>query len=309
MLTRRLLLAAAESPQARRAVLAAPGGRAVVARFVAGETRADAVVTTDSLVARGLAVTLDHLGEDTRDAARAAAVADEYTGLLAALDRAGLAGRAEVSVKLSALGAGLGADGPALARDHLRAICAAADAAGTTVTVDMEDHAATEATLATVVELRADHPTLGVVLQSYLRRTESDCRELLGTGSRVRLVKGAYAEPDVVAYRDRAEVDRCYVRCLRLLMDGQGYPMIATHDPRLIEIAGVLAVRAGRPQDSYEFQMLYGVRADEQRRLADAGETVRVYVPYGTDWYAYFTRRLAERPANLGFFARALVGR
>jgi proline dehydrogenase len=308
MLTRRLLLAAADSPRARRAVLAAPGGRAVVARFVAGETRADAVVATDSLVARGLGVTLDHLGEDTRDAERAAAVADEYVGLLAALERAGLARRAEVSVKLSALGAGLGSEGPALARKHLRAICRAADAAATTVTVDMEDHAATEATLAAVAELRADHPTLGVVLQSYLRRTESDCRELLGPGSRVRLVKGAYAEPESVAYPDRAEVDRSYVRCLRLLMEGQGYPMVATHDQRLIEIAGALAVRAGRPQDSYEFQMLYGVRSDEQRRLAEAGETVRVYVPYGTDWYAYFMRRLAERPANLGFFARSLIG-
>jgi proline dehydrogenase len=309
MLTRRLLLAAADSPRARQAVLAAPGGRAVVARFVAGETRADAIVATDSLVARGLGVTLDHLGEDTRDAARAAAVADEYVGVLGALDRAGLARRAEVSVKLSALGSGLGADGPALAREHLRAICRAADAAATTVTVDMEDHAATDATLATVAELRVDHASLGVVLQSYLRRTESDCRELLGAGSRVRLVKGAYAEPESFAYPDRAGVDRSYVRCLRLLMEGQGYPMVATHDQRLIEIAGALAVRAGRPQDSYEFQMLYGIRADEQRRLAEAGETVRVYVPYGTDWYAYFMRRLAERPANLGFFARSLVGR
>ncbi|MEZ0068802.1 proline dehydrogenase [Streptacidiphilus sp. MAP12-20] len=308
MLSRRLLLAASRSSQVRRAVLAAPGGRAVVARFVAGETRADAVAAADRLIAHGLHVSLDHLGEDPVDDAHAAAIAAEYVGLLGALDEAGLAGRAEVSVKLSALGARLGADGPALARDHARAICEAADAAGTSVTVDMEDHAATEATLATAAELRAEFPTLGVVLQAYLRRTESDCRELLGAGSRVRLVKGAYAEPEWLAFRGRDEVDRAYVRCLRLLMEGQGYPMVATHDPRLIEIAGVLAVRAGRPQDSYEFQMLYGIREDEQRRLAEAGETVRVYVPYGADWYAYFMRRLAERPANVAFFARALAG-
>ncbi|MEY9847657.1 proline dehydrogenase family protein [Streptacidiphilus sp. MAP5-3] len=307
MLSRRVLFAAARSPQAQRALVAAPGGRAVVERFVAGETRDEAVAVTDRLIARGLRVTLDHLGEDTVDEDHAAAVAAEYTGLLRALDDAGLARRAEVSVKLSALGSGLGRDGAVLARGHVRAICEAAQAAGTTVTLDMEGHTATDLTLETAASLRDAFPWLGVVLQTYLRRTESDCRDLLGADSRVRLVKGAYAEPDSVAYRGKDAVDRSYVRCLRLLMEGQGYPMVATHDPRLIEIAGALAVRAGRPQDRYEFQMLYGIREDEQRRLAGAGETVRVYVPYGVDWYAYFVRRLAERPANLAFFARALV--
>ncbi|WP_037602234.1 proline dehydrogenase family protein [Streptacidiphilus rugosus] len=309
MLSRRVLLAAARSPQARRVVVGAPGGKAVVARFVAGEERADAVAAVDRLIARGLHVSLDHLGEDPEDDEHAAAITAEYVGLLAALDEAGLARRAEVSVKLSALGAGLGRSGDALAADRLRTVCAAAAAAGTTVTVDMEGHARTDATLATALALRADFPDLGVVLQAYLRRTEADCRELLGAGSRVRLVKGAYDEPEALAFKERVTVDRAYVRCLRLLMEGQGYPMIATHDPRLIEIAGRFAVRTGRPQESYEFQMLYGIREDEQRRLAAAGETVRVYVPYGTDWYAYFMRRLAERPANLAFFARALVGR
>ncbi|MFC1410616.1 proline dehydrogenase family protein [Streptacidiphilus sp. N1-12] len=305
-MTRQLLLAAARSSAARRAVLAAPMGRAVVRRFIAGETREDAVRAVDQLIVRGLHVTVDHLGEDTTDPARADAVRDEYTALLARLGTAGIGGRAEVSVKLSALGSALRPDGHRRALERARAVCAAAEAAGTTVTLDMEDHTATDDTLAAAAELRADFPRVGVVLQSCLRRTEADCRELVHTGSRVRLVKGAYAEPSWAAFRSRGEVDRSYVRCLRLLMEGNGYPMVATHDPRLIEIAGTLAVRAGRPQDSYEFQMLYGIREDEQRRLAAAGETVRVYVPYGGDWYGYFMRRLAERPANLGFFLRAL---
>ena len=306
MVTRQLLLAASRSQAARRAVLTAPAGRAVVERFIAGESREDAVRCVDELIVRGLHVSVDHLGEDTTEPARADAVRDEYTGLLARLGAAGIGRRAEVSVKLSALGSALGPDGRRAALERARAVCAAADAAGTTVTLDMEDHTSTDDTLAAAAELRADFPWVGVVLQSYLRRTASDCRELVHAGSRVRLVKGAYAEPEAVAFRDRGEVDRSYVRCLRLLMEGHGYPMVGTHDPRLVEIAGSLAVRAGRAQDSYEFQMLYGIRTEEQRRLAAAGETVRVYVPYGADWYGYFMRRLAERPANLAFFLRAL---
>ena len=306
MLSRQLLLAAARSSAARRAVLAAPVGRAMVDRFIAGEGRDDAVLATEGLIVCGLQASLDHLGEDTTDAAHADAVRDEYRALLARFGAAGFGRGAEVSVKLSALGAGLGRDGAATALDRAREVCAAAAGAGTTVTLDMEDHTGTDATLAAAAELRADFPWVGVVLQSYLRRTEADCRELLHAGSRVRLVKGAYAEPEAVAFRDKAAVDRSYVRCLRLLMEGHGYPMVATHDPRLIAIARALAVRTSRAPDTYEFQMLYGIREEEQRRLAAAGETVRVYVPYGSDWYGYFMRRLAERPANLAFFLRSL---
>jgi proline dehydrogenase len=310
MLSRQLLLAAARSPAARRAVLAVPAGRALVERFIAGEGREDAVCAADALIVRGLQVSLDHLGEDTTDGAHADAIRDEYVALLDRLGAAGFGRRAEVSVKLSALGAQLWEGGGQAAfhgaLDRARDVCAAAAVAGTTVTLDMEDHRSTDSTLAAAAALRADFPWVGVVLQSYLRRTEADCRELLHAGSRVRLVKGAYAEPETVAFRTKGEVDRAYVRCLRLLMEGNGYPMVATHDPRLIEIAGALAVRAGRAQDTYEFQLLYGIREEEQRRLAAAGETVRVYVPYGVDWYAYFMRRLAERPANLAFFLRSL---
>jgi proline dehydrogenase len=306
MLSRQLLLAASRSAAARRAVVTAPVTRALVDRFIAGEQRDDAVSATEGLIVCGLQASLDFLGEDTTDEAGADAVRDEYTGLLARLGEDGFGRGAEVSVKLSALGADLGGGGAAAALDRARAVCAAAAAVGTTVTLDMEDHTTTDATLAAAAELRADYPWVGVVLQSYLRRTEADCRELLHAGSRVRLVKGAYAEPDSVAFRGRGEVDRSYVRCLRLLMEGHGYPMVATHDPRLIAIAAALAARTGRAQDTYEFQMLYGIREEEQRRLATAGETIRVYVPYGGDWYGYFMRRLAERPANLAFFLRSL---
>jgi proline dehydrogenase len=171
----------------------------------------------------------------------------------------------------------------------------------------MEDHTTTDSTLSILRELRLDFPDTGAVLQSYLRRTEDDCRDLAYAGSRVRLCKGAYKEPESVAYQSDDEVDRAYVRCLKLLMSGPGYPMVASHDPRMVAIASDLA--KDRHPGTYEYQMLYGVRPAEQRRLADAGETVRVYVPYGDQWYGYLMRRLAERPANVAFFLRALASR
>ena len=173
----------------------------------------------------------------------------------------------------------------------------------------MEDHTTTDSTLEILAELRKDYPTTGAVLQAYLRRTEADCRELATAGSRVRLCKGAYKEPESVAYQSALDVDKSYVRCLNILMSGDGYPMIATHDPRLIAIGEDRARWFDRSADEFEFQMLYGVRPEEQPRLAAEGYTVRVYVPYGDQWYGYLMRRLAERPANLAFFARALVSR
>ena len=303
---RSVILAAAGSSRVERIVQQAPISREVVRRFVAGTGTDDALRATRELVDQGLAVSLDHLGEDTLTAEHAAATKDEYLHLLKALADAGLTPAAEVSVKLSALGQVFD---ETLAYQHAHDICSAAAAAGTTVTLDMEDHETTDATLEVLARLRQDFPGTGAVLQAYLRRTESDCRELATPGSRVRLCKGAYAEPESVAYQSAVDVDKSFVRCLNVLMSGSGYPMVATHDPRLIPIAEDRAKWFDRVPDSFEFQMLYGVRPDEQLRLAGLGYTVRSYVPYGTQWYAYLMRRLAERPANLAFFLRALRSR
>jgi proline dehydrogenase len=301
---RAALLTASRNDAVRRVVENAPVSRSVVRRFVAGTDVEDAVRVTADLIGAGLAVSLDHLGEDTTEVGHADATTKAYLTLLRRLGERGLSGRAEVSVKLSAGGQALDAS---MALDNARSICAAAVSVGTTVTLDMEDHTTTDSTLSILRDLRADFPTTGAVLQAYLRRTESDCRDLAVAGSRVRLCKGAYREPESVAYQSRLEVDKSYVRCLRVLMTGPGYPMVATHDPRLVRIATMLIHRTARSQGSYEFQMLYGIRPNEQRRLADDGETVRVYVPYGDEWYGYLMRRLAERPANVAFFLRSLA--
>lgn len=303
---RSVILAAARSSRLERLVATAPISRDVVRRFVAGTTAADALRVTRDLVDDGLAVSLDHLGEDTLSPADAGRARDEYVALLAAAAEAGLTPAVEVSLKLSALGLRLDEH---LAADHAAAVCAAAVAAGTTVTLDMEDHTTTDATCELLTKLRQDFPTTGVALQAYLRRTEADCRDLAGAGARVRLCKGAYAEPESVAYQSRLDVDKSFVRCLNILMSGNGYPMLATHDPRLVAIGEDRAKWFDRTTDQFEFQLLYGVRPAEQRRLAGQGYTVRVYVPYGTQWYPYLMRRLAERPANLAFFARAVKSR
>ncbi|MEV4530957.1 proline dehydrogenase family protein [Streptosporangium sp. NPDC049304] len=303
-----LLLGVSRSPLVRRAVSGVPLTRKVVDRFVAGETPQEAVEAIRGLAASGLAVTVDHLGEETRDSAAAAQTAGAYVTLLGALSGLGLGDRAEVSVKLSAVGQALGADGDKIALENARRICEAAGDCGANVTLDMEDHTTVDSTLETLRALRLDFPSTGVAVQSYLFRTEADCRDLAHEGSRVRLVKGAYAEPASVAHQSRNEVDKAYVRCLRILMSGAGYPMVATHDDRLISITETLADRFSRSRGDYEYQMLYGIRADKQLALAGAGHTVRVYIPYGDDWYGYFMRRLAERPANIAFFLRALGG-
>jgi proline dehydrogenase len=308
---RRALLALSASKQVRDLIMATPLTRDVVARFVAGESAADALTATERLISTGRLVTIDFLGEDTTDPEQAARVADEYVRLLGQLSAAGLAarGRAEVSVKPTAVGLGLPEHGEKTALENISRIAAAARNAGTTVTVDMEDHGRVEPTLRLVRELRADYPDIGCVIQSYLRRSAADCAALAVAGSRVRLCKGAYQAPEGVGLASRAEVDRSYARCMRVLLEGAGYPMLATHDPRLIRIAGTKAGVLGREADSFEYQMLYGIRPAEQVRLAATGAQVRVYLPYGSDWYGYLVRRLAERPANLAFFLRALSSR
>ncbi len=292
----------------REATTRLPVARQVVERFVAGTSSAEAVAAVSEVLDDGRLATLDVLGEDVTDEVEAARSVSAYTTLLDELTAHGLTDRAEVSVKLSAIGQAL-PTGPRVATEGARAIARAARNAGTTMTIDMEDHTTTDATLRTLTELRKDFPETGAVLQAYLRRTEADCRALSQPGSRVRLCKGAYDEPEAVAFQERLEVDRSYVRCLRVLLEGEGYPMIATHDPRLIAIAEELLKRTGRSPASYEFQMLFGVRPEEQQRLVRDGHRVRVYVPFGEEWYPYLVRRLAERPRNLAFFLRALVSR
>ena len=197
-----------------------------------------------------------------------------------------------------------------MALDNARRICQAAANAGTTVTLDMEDHTTTDSTLGILRELRQDFPETGAVVQAYLHRTESDCRDLAYAGSRVRLCKGAYKEPESVAFQDKRQVDMSYVRCLKVLMAGRGLP-----DGRLPRPEADRDRRARSPPrnkrqpGTYEYQMLFGIRPDEQRRLAGDGRKMRVYVPYGDEWYGYLMRRLAERPANLAFFARSLISK
>ncbi|OZC95513.1 proline dehydrogenase [Rhodococcus sp. 06-235-1A] len=301
------LLAAARSPKLQATVTRMRATRALVDRFVAGESEPAAVTAVDALLATGRFVSVDYLGEDTTDRAQASTTVDAYLSLIQRFSTQRSSATAlEVSLKLSALGQGIDRD---LALENARKICTAAAAAGVWVTVDAEDHTTTDSTLSIVRELRVDFPDLGTVLQAYLRRTEADCTELSGPRSRIRLCKGAYNEPSSVAFQGAREVSDSYLRCLKILMDGRGYPMVASHDPEMIEAAEQFATSAGRSSEDFEFQMLYGIREPEQRRLVDAGRHMRVYVPYGSQWYGYFMRRLAERPANLMFFARSVLSR
>ena len=306
---RQPLLLLARSERVKNLISTLPVSSGIVGRYVPGESTDSAVEATRQLIGSGLHVTLDFLGEDTLDREQADATVGAYLDLLGSLSAHGLARNAEVSVKLSAVGQALADEGEKVALENARTICLAARNAGTTVTLDMEDHTTTDSTLEILTELRKDFPETGAVLQAYLHRTEADCRDLAYEGSRVRLCKGAYKEPESVAFQDKHEVDRSYVRCLKVLMAGQGYPMVASHDPRMVDIAGALATRHGRSQGSYEYQMLFGIRPDEQQRLAESGEKVRVYVPYGNEWYGYLMRRMAERPSNLRFFLRSLASK
>jgi proline dehydrogenase len=307
VLLQNVLLGASRRPALRRAVVGFPATRRVVDRFVAGETLADALAAVRSLAADGVAVTLDHLGEGVTDRTAATRSRDAYLAALEGLAGLGLGAAAEVSVKLSAFGQALPGGGHDLALELVRPVVEAASAGGTTVTLDMEESPTVDSTLAVLAELRREHPGTGAVLQAMLHRSEDDARALAVAGSRVRLVKGAYREPAAVAFQDGADVDAAYARCLGVLMRGAGYPMVGSHDPAMVDLAQRLAAEHGRAAASWEVQMLYGIRPDEQRRLAAAGVQVRGYVPYGVDWYGYFMRRLAERPANLRFFLRSLA--
>ena len=275
--------------------------RRLSARFVAGETLDDALTVSRRINAEGLAITLDHLGESVASLDEAAAARDIYLRTLNALSTAGIQGN--VSLKLTQFGMDLSAEE---CRRNVEQLVRRAAELGEFVRVDMESSEYTGRTLELVCDLHARYASVGTVIQSYLYRSRKDVEMLCGRGIRVRLCKGAYLEPAGVAYAAKAEVDRSYIELMQVLLTQGTYPAIATHDERIIRQTRDFAAARGIGKDAFEFQMLYGIRRDLQRRLAAEGYRVRVYVPFGRAWYPYFMRRLAERPANLLFLARNL---
>jgi proline dehydrogenase len=278
--------------------------RRVARRFVAGETLDDAMLVAHALNKQHISVSLDHLGENVADASEAGSAAGDYVAIL---DRiAAEDAEANISIKLTALGLDLGVD---LCRANLDRVLRRARELNTFVRVDMEGSAYTQATLDMVADLRRTYDNVGTVLQSMLYRTPKDVEALIASRTRVRLVKGAYLEPAAVAYPKKADVDRQYIELMHALLERGTYPAIATHDERIIADARQFAGDHGISRARFEFQMLYGIRRDLQEALARDGYNVRVYIPYGTQWYPYLTRRMAERPANLVFvMSNALRG-
>jgi len=303
-LMRTALLAGSRSRWLRERAMRQRFMKRAVARFMPGEELEDAMAAAASLEPRGLHAVLTRLGENVADDREAEGVATHYLDVLERVRP--LAGAVEISVKPTQLGLDLDEERCAA---RLLSLAERAEATGGYVWVDMEQSEYVDATLRLVRRARERHAPVGVCLQAYLRRTAADLDALVPSGAGVRLVKGAYNEPPDVAHQTKKDVDAAYARCLEILMAGPGYPMVGSHDPAIVARAHELAAQHSRAADSWEVQMLYGIRPDEQRRLAAGGTQVRAYVPYGVDWYAYFMRRLAERAANVGCFLRSLATR
>jgi proline dehydrogenase len=285
-----------------RMAVRSPLTRPVVARFVAGETLQAALPALEALRKAGLHTSVDVLGESVTSPELAAAAADRYVETIPALAAAGL--DVNVSLKLTQMGLDIGRD---VCRANVMRVVGAARAHDGFLRFDMEDHTKTDATLDIWEEAHRVYPRTGVVIQSALRRSAADVERILAAGGRVRLCKGAYDEPRSVAFASKSAVDASYEKLAQRLLCSGEYQALATHDPRLIARAIAFADAEGIGRDRFEFQMLYGVRRDLQRLLVERGYTVRVYVPFGREWYPYFMRRLAERPANVGFMLRAIV--
>lgn len=286
-----------------RLALATPFLRRVPLRFVAGTTLDDAVRVVRRLNANGASATLDILGEAVDDIASARRAAAAYVTTIARIAADGL--DANVSLKLTQMGLDLGVDE---CLSVLAPVVEAGDHHGVFVRIDMESSAYTDRTLEIVDRLRADGHDVGPVIQSYLHRSPADVERLAAARVRTRICKGAYAEPSDVAHQDRAAIGDAFVGLCRTLLEADAYPGVATHDPEMLERVAAVARERGIGQDRFEFQMLYGVRRDLQRRLVRRGYRLRVYVPFGTEWYPYFMRRLAERPANVWFILRSVLG-
>ncbi|HET8631993.1 MAG TPA: proline dehydrogenase family protein [Thermomicrobiales bacterium] len=301
---RQLFLTLSHQDWAYRALLSNPVTRGMAWRFVAGEDVDAALAAVRALTAQGITATLDHLGENVGTEAEAVAAAGDIVAVLRRIAAARF--DSHVSIKLTQLGLDIDAD---LCRAQVRRVLDCARDLGNFVRIDMEGSAYTQRTLDLFYELREDYgaDTVGVVIQSYLYRSRADVERAIATGSRVRLVKGAYDEPADIAYPEKADVDRAYRVEMEMLLARGRYPAIATHDERLIGRAQGFAAAEKLDERGFEFQMLYGVRRDLQARLAAEGYHVRCYVPYGTQWYPYFMRRLAERPANVVFILGNLL--
>jgi proline dehydrogenase len=301
-LFQKAVVAATHNPVVEKVVTGTDPGKSLAHRFVAGDTLEQATAVARAQNADRLHVSMDLLGEEVHDRETALAAADGY---LAAVDRIGAEGLdANISIKLTQLGL---AFDRGLASEALERLAVRAKELGTSVTVDMEDSRFTDATVDIYAAAQERHQNLGICLQAYLRRTPDDLDRIVPLGGHIRLAKGAYVESETIAFQGRDDVNAAYDRLLESLMAAEGVrPAIATHDDRLIEHAKNL----GEHRSAYwEFQMLYGVRPNLHRELVESGYQVRVYVPYGSQWYAYLTRRLAERPSNTVFFLRALLGR
>ena len=277
-------------------------GTSFARRFIAGETVEEAVAAGAALQQQGFHLTLDYLGESVSSGAAATAAAADYVRIIGAIVQSGI--ERNLSLKLTQLG--LDVD-RATAVDNMRRILEPADANGFFVRIDMENSPHTEATISILETLwQQGHRQIGTVIQAYLKRSESDIRKLNAMGSRVRLVKGAYKEPKDVAYQKKGDVDAKFVELMKLLIDEGTYPAVATHDPAMIEATKSYARSRNCASDCFEFQMLYGIRRDLQNALVKDGYRVRVYVPFGKQWYPYFMRRLGERPANVAFVLKGI---
>jgi len=297
-----MVVAVAESAPVRSMVTGTRAGRRLARRFVAGDTLSEAIGAATTLKHQGMKVSLDLLGEEVHSADEVEAALAGYVACLDEIAAWDIDGN--ISIKLTQLGL---AFDPGLARSTLDRLAASAARLNLTVTIDMEDSTYTQATVDIYAAAQQVHGNLGLALQAYLRRTPEDLKRLMPLGGHIRLCKGAYVEPETVAFTTTSEVDAAFARLLHMLMGSDDVtPAVATHDPRLVELTRQLARLRANP---FEFQMLYGVRPQAQKELAAAGFPIRIYVPYGSRWYPYLVRRLAERPANLGFFIRALVGR
>jgi proline dehydrogenase len=298
------MLFLARQDSIRHFVSSNPAARRVARRFVAGETLSEAMEVARSLNQQHISVSLDHLGENVADAAEAQAAARDYIQTLKRIQAAGV--EANISIKLTALGLDISED---LCRENVASVLRCAQDLNIFVRVDMEGSDYTQRTLDMVLDLRREFEQVGTVMQSMLYRTPKDVEKLIASRTRVRLVKGAYLEPASLAYPKKADVDAAYLDLMHTLLERGVYPAIATHDEQIIADARRFVERKGISRARFEFQMLYGIRRDLQEQLAEEGYNVRVYVPYGTQWYPYLTRRMAERPANLIFVMSNVIRR